>query len=363
VTDQQAPKTRRDLATLLSSDPRYPTKTFVLEAHPGEDSVGYLAEIAGRGNLEETGDAYLFRLKLPAVSDNAWFWVDQLDGRFWSFHTNMPHKPAFDYLSKQVGARRDLDWVWLPSEHVRNAWPGAAARQVRSRFDGNRILGEDDVINDVKMQLSGRNASVLLDRLYQDPKLRFAISFDSVALPVVDDDMGFIREGVHRMGRFAASGESSELHFLFVQRVVDRYKRLVTLFEEKALAWTAFGDAGRDGGGKISGAPIVIQFSRPIPDIGRFVGELFSSRHPYRLWGTPRVDSGYAEVEAVDLHVGQALSMDIDREWLRIYLTEGGCGNTIARLVSNLQHSFDGSLDFVDTELKQALKGGLVDRG
>lgn len=65
---------------------------------------------------------------------------------------------------------------------------------------------------------------------------------------------------------------------------------------------------------------------------------------------------GMVEVEAVDLHIGQRLRFDITPDWLRVYLFEGGCGNTVARLVSNLQHHFDGALSILDKELDAGLR-------
>jgi hypothetical protein len=37
-----------------------------------------------------------------------------------------------------------------------------------------------------------------------------------------------------------------------------------------------------------------------------------------------------------------------------VYLERGNCGNTVARLISNLQHHFDGALFLVDPELDAA---------
>ena len=106
----------------------------------------------------------------------------------------------------------------------------------------------------------------------------------------------------------------------------------------------------------MSGGPIVIKFSRPIPDQQAFLATLFSSRAPFRLWGMPAVSAeGVAEVEAVDLHVGQRLRVDVGDDWMRIYLEAGGCGNTVARLVSNLQHRFDGALSLIDPVLDKAV--------
>jgi hypothetical protein len=66
--------------------------------------------------------------------------------------------------------------------------------------------------------------------------------------------------------------------------------------------------------------------------------------------------NGIAEVEAVDLHVGRKLRFDIGSDWLRIYVFEGGCGNSVARLITNLQHHFDGALALLDPELATALE-------
>lgn len=126
---------RGDMGSALALDPSSPTKTFVLEVHT-EDSAGYLSDMVGSTALEVTDDAYLFRAR---VGEHV-FWVDQLDDRFWSFHTDMPVREASAFLRDQIERRRDLDWMWLPSGHLRNAWPDSTSRQVRTRFQGERFL-------------------------------------------------------------------------------------------------------------------------------------------------------------------------------------------------------------------------------
>ncbi len=51
------------------------------------------------------------------------------------------------------------------------------------------------------------------------------------------------------------------------------------------------------------------------------------------------------------------MSMDIGDQWMRVYLRRGCCGNSVARLASNLQHGFDGALTFADPTLQAALVG------
>jgi hypothetical protein len=81
-------------------------------------------------------------------------------------------------------------------------------------------------------------------------------------------------------------------------------------------------------------------------------------RRPFRLWGIPEFAEGAARIEAVDLHVGHRLRLDVDQNWLRIYLERGSCGNSVARLVSNQQHHFNAALSLIDPELDAAMNAG-----
>jgi hypothetical protein len=142
---------------------------------------------------------------------------------------------------------------------------------------------------------------------------------------------------------------------------VRRYKQLVTLCETKAVHYSEVQSTsnGRvvNNFGRIAGGPITVKFSRPIENIEHFMTELLSSKHPYRLWGVPELDDDWARVDAVDLHIGSRIGIEVGQDWMRVYLSPETCGNTVARLVANLQHTFDSALRFVDPQLQDALKG------
>lgn len=345
--------TRAGLRDRLHLGATNPTKTFVLDVHT-HDPEAYLADLVGVGSIERTDDVSLHGVH---VEDGV-FWVDQADSRFWSFHTDMPAEAAHKYLHQRVESRRDLDWMWLPSEHLRQAAPGTPARRVKTEFSGQGLLGPGTATSRLRLQASGAGADRLLDYLAQNDDYRSAVSLEGIQVDVGDDDFGPLVEAVTRLGRFAASGESLELHMQFVRTVVDRYSAFVRALEAKAIGWDPFDDP--DGGGTMHGQPVVIAFTREIPDLHRFTDELLASRVPFRLWGIPQIspDDGAGpvmHVDAVDLHVGQRLRMDIGLTWMRVYLERGACGNTVARLVSNLQHRFDSALRLVDSELNAGL--------
>jgi hypothetical protein len=347
--------TRADMADSLSLGSGTATKTFVLEAH-ADDPVEFLRRIAGSARLEATEDAFLFLMHL----DEGTFWVDQLDERFWSLHTDIQTATADRFLSRRVEEHRDLDWMWLPSNHLRHVWPGAVSQRVRTDFRGKGFLSSAETAQDLRVQLAGHEADDILDYLSRNPRYRSTVSFDGIQVAVNDPDVGQVTEGLTRMGRFAVSGDSFELHLQFVSTVVRRYRQLVELCERKAIGWSFFEptserEAGDSTGGLMNGGPIAIRFSREIEDLDTFLGELFAVRRPFRLWGIPEVIDGAAHVEAVDLHVGQRMRMDIGTTWMRVYLNQSGCGNSVARLITNLQHWFDSALTLVDPELQAAL--------
>ncbi len=326
------------------SAPRSPWKTFVLEAHANGDSESLLMDVFGRPHLRGTDDVHLHEL----VHDVP-FMVDDLDGRFWQFHTTSPASIATPYLKEIVESRRDIDWMWLPSDHLRDIWPGTRPEWLATDFASGRLTPVDDVA-DLKLRVRGRAADSVLQLL--ESQYRKVLSFSGVALSATDADYGSVAEAVSRDGRFVANGDSFVFHQTIVRRVIERYRLFIEAVECRALRWEEL----PYGGAALHGAPVTLRFSRPIPDLQLFLDRLFSSREPFRLWGIPQmVDDQHAEIEAVDLHVGQQLRFDINPEWLRVYLFAGGCGNTIARLASNLQHYFDGALSIVDEELEDGL--------
>jgi hypothetical protein len=347
--------TRADLARRVPLNGAVSAKSFVVEVHT-DDPHAYLAEIAGQRNVEPTKDAYLSRVFVP----DGEFWVDRLEQRFWVFHTIMPSAAAAAWLRDRVESRRDTDWMWLPSSHLRHIAPDAAPYRVRTDFDGTRLVAAGDAACDLHVQLTGSHAERLLDQIAAMPAYRAAVSFSSVEVHLDDPELGVLREAVKRSGLFAARGDDFAYHAQFVRSAIGRYLRFVEDVEAMALGFSPLPpvDAqdrdGESAGASFAGTPIGIRFSRRIADLPGFCEEVFSSRAPFRLWGQPVVTDEMAFVDAVDLHIGQRLGVEVGSDWMRVYLNAGTCGNTIARLVSNLQTKFDGALALTHPSLQVA---------
>jgi hypothetical protein len=47
------------------------------------------------------------------------------------------------------------------------------------------------------------------------------------------------------------------------------------------------------------------------------------------------------------MHNGDQFSIELTPDWMRLYLYEEACGNTVLRIFTNLQHYYDPSAALV----------------
>lgn len=324
-------------------------KTFVLEVHNVSSVDCVLQGLWGAAALQETADAHL---RVVSPTNGPEFWVDSLGGRFWRFHTLGSASAAHRVLKDAVESHRWLDWPWLPTGQLRQVWPGAPIRQVSTSFDASDFSGSSMSASRLRLRASGPDAGELLDELGAMKSFSRSISLSGVQVRAHDVASGDdVDEAVTRDGRFIAAGGSFEFHEAIVSGVIARYEALISAIESRLLRWHPIDG----GGGILAGTPITILLSEPVSDPSRLIDGIFNSRAPFRLWGTYEQGDATVTVDAVDLHVGQALAFQFTPDSVSVIATAGTCGNTVARIVSNLQHSFDANVRFAEEELQAAL--------
>jgi hypothetical protein len=101
--------------------------------------------------------------------------------------------------------------------------------------------------------------------------------------------------------------------------------------------------------GPVSGAPVLIEFSRtlPAPTFERFVRLTFCRKeNRFRLWGNPiQLGPQKYHVYGLDRHVWQPLFLEITDKHIVAVVPEGTCGNSIHRLVTNIQQYLDPAIN------------------
>lgn len=320
-----------------------PLKTYALEVHA--DSDGAPSEraqrLAGRFGMHigETFDSTLSVM----WNDGITLFVDSLDPRFWLLHTASPAAKVRSLIGHAVWRSRDLDWCWFPAQLVRSMAAEGDLKWFKSDFRGDELLPvEGTAARRMRVQLEGDDPVDLLEQLARTPKYQRAVALSSLALALPNGRSGPVQESAHYRGTFVARGDSFETHVGFVSRAVQRYSKIVEDVEARfPFRW----DASPELGATFTGDAVHIEFSQAVPSLEKFAEGLFSCRDPFRLWAVPKwIGDAWIEAEAVDLHVGTRVRMDLTPDYIRMYLPDDACGNTIVRLIANLQHRYDATV-------------------
>lgn len=331
-------------------------KSRLVEAHPPEASndgshslLTSVAEAAG--------------LDLQPLSDDLWmllgaddaFFVDALNPRFWLLHSTAPAHTVKSLWRQYVVSSAKLDSAWLTAEQLREV--EGERRWIKSSFSSDELQPHEPgaaVPRRWRVQVEGDSPDELLDIVGQHPKYRASASLTAVATILRDDQLGTAQVAADYQGGFVSSGSSFEVVIGLLWRSLDRYESYVRDLESRfQLKTGAVEEASDDVGVALTfeGDVAQLDFPHRVSDLETFVGNLFNSREPFRLWAVPReVGQSQWEANAVDLHVGHTLRLEITPDWMRIMLGEHTCGNTLARLLANFQHRFDAQ-----TRLEPAL--------
>lgn len=319
-------------------------KSRLIEAHPPEDSsdgtgymLGRFAEDAGL-NVEQLGDD-LWAVVAP---DDLYF-VDALNSRFWLLHSTAPKASMQKLLSRHFLPNPGIDCAWLGSEQLRNV--GGDHRWVKTSFSSTLLQpGEEgtDVPKRLKAQVEIESADEFLKFLSESDTYRAGAVLTAIGTVLRGDDLGTATVVADYQGTFLSSGTSFHLVAGMLWRTLDSYEQYVRDFENAFRLGTC---AVEDQGMEIHGDVALVELPRQVEDLDALVENLFTCKEPFRLWAAPRKVSEFQwEANAVDLHVGHPLRLEISPEWVRVMLGPDTCGNTLARLVANLQHRFDARI-------------------
>lgn len=131
-------------------------------------------------------------------------------------------------------------------------------------------------------------------------------------------------------------------HVLFVTRI---YEQMLGRMEQKA--WYSVTTTVKEHGEfrKIVGAPLVVRFAEALspPTFEFWVKSTFERpRNRFRLWGHPiRLGPTKVHVYGLDRHLWQPLFLELTARGCVAIIPNGTCGNTVHRLVTNIQRFLD----------------------
>jgi hypothetical protein len=344
-------------------------KTYMLESHLTEDAspqqirstLQTVSETPLARNrklvLDDTRDPTLFHLSTVVDRERVILYIDVSNPRFWLLHS-ANRSTALDWILDRVTKEQDqLDRGWLWPELLQELSTKGSFRGLGLDYDRRLVPDVDfespESVEYLKLQLWGMQASKVLQVL-QD-SFPHATTLAKVKVKYwlsQSGDGDFSLDDVKFDGKITARGTSFQSHLALVAALYRRYSDTIRRLEaEFSLKWEHEGE-----GLNLSGSAISFRFPKPIQDLTRFCDYVFSSSLPFRLWGIPTlVSKSLVRVPAVDLHSSSRLDVEVSPDFMRLYLPEGSCGNTILRLYTNLKHHYDSRLTAVSADGENVL--------
>ena len=312
-------------------------KTRVLEAHAPEASsdgvAALVAAIADRSGLSvsKIGDELWW---LAADNDMVGF-LDTLNPRFWQLHSTSPADGVARTVRAIVIGDSRLDTAWLPKKLLREL--DGEHLWVKSAFEADELLGSRVSTRKWRARFEGYAPEGLLD-LLRGTDYERAASLTGLGSHVSEPNIGSAVVVADFQGAFVTGQGDFSVAASAVWNLVRRYEEWVRTLEDRhRLAPSALEGSGITLDGDVA----TISFGRDVEDLDRLVSGLFMAKEPFRLWGVPeRTEDGWF-ADVVDLHVGHPLRMDVLSDRCRILLEPETCGNTLARLLTNLQQRLD----------------------
>lgn len=363
----------REGVGLLPRSDQAQLKTYLIEAHEARTTQGatsLLEEAASESDaeLQPSADSSLFLYKTLIQTEggleDVGFWVDAANPRFWLFHTKSNAKPAQAALRRLVHGTKRLDNGWLPRTQLRRVQSDFRPFGFRLAFDERPFYYGYDVVelaeptHKLNLEHAGVGAEQMYRLLHESAITRRAMAVSEVAFWDRSAEGTQVLR-LSRDGRLRSSGTSLTSHLQAARSLVRLYEDFVLSLEAMFGLRVVEGEQGI----VIEGKPLGVGATTPEGfDFQRLVQRLFSGVEPFRLLGSVEWRSDdLAWVEAVDLHTGAPIRLDLTPSWIRLYLSKGLCGNTLARFVTNLQRSYNADLNFLGDEAKEAFEPDVLE--
>ncbi|HKV37814.1 MAG TPA: hypothetical protein VJX67_01275 [Blastocatellia bacterium] len=364
-------------------------KTYLIEFHPAAGScqdhkwtpaaVFSAFERAKTHHdlaVKRTEDETLLFLENSNGKERSEFIVDCLDARFLAFHTLSKATVADSFIHDSLTRYEpEFDMFWLPVQLLEDVakrelvtgWEvrydplvdvddaGPAVAVSNEMDDGS--AEEEDVEPParslrrprVNMELEHPEAFDKYKRLVSADGLLPDMPLNAIDAERLDEHSAtYARARIKSNGKMTGRGPDFAAYLQIVNGTLDSYSSIVRALESKY--WLKVDGGQRDDVLDIflSGEPFSLKFSRCI-DVNALARHMFDCKRPFRLMGEPRtLERDYVVCDAIDLHVNQRVGFEIAPSFMRIYLYDGTCGNTLIRIIRSLQH-------FVDSKLKHPL--------
>jgi len=362
-------------------------KSYMLEHVGDTDRQKGIAELfSSIGKETQKIDENMYRV---LENKESMGFLEVLTPRYFVFYTLHHSEKADRWVRNMVLSSPDLDHVWLsgltfdvlwrrvaqlskPHRYVSLMFVHESIYQIDSEIQGNEededkeislSLEEGDLIEVLERRASKfklvDKVSIVSDRLSKLQNLYsplYAISQLRFPSPVGRGGHDFYDNGkvTNRSGNF----RDHRSHILYVQRIYDELMKITeerawySIYKEKVTIPGQFQ--------KLIGSPVTIKFGEKLGEetFKFWVKSTFGRlNNRFRLWGNPiMLGPTKIQVYGVDKHLWKPIFLELTDEHLIAIVPKGTCGNTIHRLICNIQRYIDPAAKaYIGSEEYQAI--------
>ena len=347
-------------------------KTYMLETARHDYATPELAALFPPHIQMHRLDDTLYRVEDATHEGRVVGLLEALEERHPVFYTTLAADDSNKWVRQVVDRNPWLDRLWLSSPILFELWKYVqrttpAHRYVRLGFeheawyetasdlsdtDAAEVDDEEPADDEAAQGFVERRRSkvALTERLgvLQEKLPQFRDLYDPMHSLVQLQIPSGSRGGhlLYHDGHATNRSDSFVEHRAAVAQVLGLYRRITEHSEDQL--WVDTTEVGEDGF-TVKGAPVTIQFRQPLSEatFNRFVDlglERRTSR--FRIGGyVTRRGPTKVHVAAIDRHLWQPFLLEVTSKQLVAVLPRGTCGNTIHRLVTNVQRLLDPNVD------------------
>lgn len=348
-------------------------KSYVIEtAREGSNppnAATIFAETAGLKSTALDGGA----IYTIADDDGIVALIEGAETRFPVLHSTRKAQTIDPLVRRTVLASPWLDHIWLPGRFFDALWswtrdtvdPGRLAKLKFSYTGAYERPGPAALLDDLDLEAdddpSSDDGSITEVRQSQfevsdrvdvlDARLeQMRGLYDPLQATVQIRIPSTVRGGheVYSNGKITNRSVSFAEQQKIVRLVTDLYRRVTEDAEEKL--WYSADDRLSGDGATFSGRPVYLSFPEPLElsTLHWWADRTFGlRRNTFRLGGQPMwsgSDRTRLHVYGIDRHLWQPVSLEVTRDHMLAILPAGTCGNTVNRLVTNVQRYLSPSV-------------------
>lgn len=350
-------------------------KSYMLEHVGDTGKQEKITEVLGVLRIKtEQIDENVYRVLDTKENGEYMGFLEVLTPRYFVFYTLHHSDKADRWIKNLVFNSPELDHVWLSGLTFNVLWQRVAQLSKSHRYvsilfvhesiyqidseifedeseedkEISLSLDEGDVIEIVERRASKfklvDKISIVQEKLSKLQELYsplYAISQLRFPSPIGRGGHDFYDNGkvTNRSGNF----RDHRSHILYVQRI---YDELMKITEEKAW-YSIYKETVTIPGQfqKLIGSPVTIRFGEPLSKetFDYWIKSTFGRiNNRFRLWGNPIIlGPKKVHVYGVDKHLWKPIFLELTDKYLIAIVPKGTCGNTIHRLICNIQRYID----------------------